>query len=43
MRKIHHTGESMFHVAVFIELSAENHEALRELQHDVSMELATTR
>ena len=39
MRKIHHTGESMFHVAVFIELSAESHDALRELQHDVSMEL----
>ena len=39
LRKIHHTGESMFHVAVFIELSAESHDALRELQHDVSMEL----
>ena len=39
MRKIHHTGESMFHVAVFMELSAESHDALRELQHDVSMEL----
>ena len=39
MNNLRSTGEKLFHVAVFVELNAGSHDALKELQHDVSMEL----